>query len=235
MKPVERLWNTILSSYPLVILSEDRKILRSMSGAMVNYRDANWLITVCEGNPGSTIMIYSGHSGTTGIYNPVNDFAAIEIEGVKSPEGVSLFFAVARIDDTVLCHYQEMDAHGTLLSEKERRILPLVRDNAPNLADRYSFAFLADRNEDPDRFDHSVQVVEDLELNGKTGNLFRFQTTRKSGNFQYNPGCEGAPLLNEDGDLVSLLVGVQSAKGRAAGPHSGEFIFGIDLWAYLGR
>lgn len=233
MKPVEKLWNTILSSYPLVVLDGNRKILKSMSGTIASYKEQLWLLTVCEGNPGSTILIYTGHSGQKGIYSPVSDIAAIEIEGVQSPEGVRLYFAVGKLENQIPCHYQEMDAKGNILAQKDRRVLPISPHHQPNLADRYSFAFLANRSSDPDRFDHSVHPVEELEFSGKTDSFFRFQTTRRSGAFEYHPGCEGAPILNEEGDLVSLLVGVQASKGRAAGPHSGAFLFGLDFWRYI--
>ncbi|HBS05754.1 MAG TPA: hypothetical protein DEA96_12360 [Leptospiraceae bacterium] len=227
------LWELILTAYPFRWIV-GRKVAAGSTGCVFRHGSRLLALTVQYGKPPGAPVIYGYHHAFRGtVIYPLMDPFFIEIPDVIGPDNRKTYLVCSELMDPILpedssggldARYQEVGPEGDVLEEKIRKPGDLHPGRVPNLSDRYGFSCFRDILARLDDYDHLTFVEKNLEFTGKSHGLFRFRAAHKDEPFKLPSGCQGAPILDEDARIVSLITGGDSKK---------RIYYGLDLWKFL--
>ncbi|MCB1169217.1 MAG: hypothetical protein KDK25_02730 [Leptospiraceae bacterium] len=229
------LWELILLSHPFRWIV-GRKITAGSSGCLIRRDNRLIALTVQYGDPPGAPVLYGFHHRFRGpVLYPLLDPFSVEIPGILGPDKKKTYLICSELADpgaqesgavdSVETHYQEVGPNGEIIHEKARKEGNLDASRVPNLADRYGFSCFKDILVHLDDYDHLVFSEQNMEFTGKTRGLFRFRCARRD-SFFLPSGCQGSPIVDERGNVVSLIVGGDSSK---------QIYYGLDLWKFLDK
>jgi len=120
-------------------------------------------------------------------------------------------------------YYQEILPDGTVRHEEPRRILTTNLTTKPQRGKRYGFAGLTMPQFDAYHLIQNLTVETYLFFDKEKGPFYLFNLGKTHPGHEFYSGCSGAPIIDEEGNLVSLVIG---------GDIKDNVIFGIDLSKY---
>lgn len=115
-------------------------------------------------------------------------------------------FAYVAVPDSLEPMDEVLDENGNILSSTPKQLLPAKLAD-PNADHSYGFFGLT-RHRLDDKF-HLVMTPKletGLKYIGEKDDLMRFRCKERYHEYTEYQGCSGAPILNEDGEIVSLVV-----------------------------
>jgi hypothetical protein len=115
-------------------------------------------------------------------------------------------FAYVAIPDTLQPMDEVLDRQGNVRASRPKQILP-PSFVEPNTEDTYGFFGLT-RDRLDDEFNWLLKPKLEIGLTyvGNTEDLLRFRCKERYHEYEEYKGCSGAPILNQNGELVSLVV-----------------------------
>jgi len=115
-------------------------------------------------------------------------------------------FAYVTVPNDLRPMDEVLDEGGNVLSSVPKIILP-ANLSEPNANDIYGFYGLTrHRLDDKFRFLTTPKLETGLKYVGEKDDLLRFKCKERYHEYEEYQGCSGAPILNENGELVSLVV-----------------------------
>ena len=125
-------------------------------------------------------------------------------------------------------YYQEILPNGIIRYEEKKRIFDTNLDNRPQKGKKYGFAGFTMPEFDGYNLIQNLTVETDLLFEGEfkkeDGSFYLFKLHNKEHpGHEFYKGCSGAPIIDEDGNLVSLVV---------EGNEKENCIYGINLAKY---
>jgi hypothetical protein len=231
-----------VTSTCLHVLSSDRHLEEAGSCSLVDFRGERIVITVAHNIVDMKTDILSRGGILIGItptlqteyYLPSYEYTKnikLENETFNDPEldlkqllsaGETVDFAYALIDDKSI---QPRDDHHMVEEGKiytlDKNILATKFTSIPTSEDRYFFygkvRYKIDRKnltyQCQERFEDDVQYVATM----PGGHFHIFQIQHIIRDFDDFRGCSGAPILNGDGELVSMVAKGYLGKNRILG------------------
>ena len=229
----EYLWELILTAHPFRWIV-GKKVAAGSTGCIIPTGKRLIALTVQYGKPPGAPVIYGYHHSLRGsIIYPLLDPFYVEIPGVLGPDTKKIYLVCGevmnptppdRAEFDLDARYQEVGPDGDIIEERIRKSGDLHPGRVPNLSDRYGFSCFRDILARLEDYDHITFVERNLEFTGRSHGLFRFRAAHKDEPFNLPSGCQGAPILDEDAKVVSLITGGDSRK---------RTYYGIDLWRFL--
>jgi len=147
-------------------------------------------------------------------------------------KSVFLDFAFRRFKNSELDklppYYQEILLDDTIRYEEKKRIFDTNLDNRPQKGKKYGFAGFTMPEFDGYHLIQNLTIETNLlfeeEFKEEDGSFYLFKLHNKEHpGHEFYKGCSGAPIIDEDGNLVSLVVG---------GNKKENCIYGINLAKY---
>ena len=221
-------WEALIigCSIPLRQLGPDNEVVKLASGCIVAYEEERILLTVehATGNEGNwAIEVEFDPERGARLYKlgPMSFFAKFLFG--KVPEFVDL--AYTRLPEHVRPKIQDLNPRGEIFREAERLELVSQLDQEPLPGVRYGFAGLGHAFRTERELHAELQHEPNLSYLREEEGLFVFALNHKHPGDTFYKGCSGAPILSQDGDLVSLVVGGCEMEGT---------IIGVPLSRYRG-
>jgi len=132
-------------------------------------------------------------------------------------------FAYVTVPDSLEPMDEVIDRKENILSSRAKEILP-AQFSEPNPEQTYSFFGLTrHRLDDEFHLIMTPKLETGLKYIGEKDDLLRFRCRDRYHDYEEYHGCSGAPILNERGELTSLVV---------EGSYDRKEIFGLNLKRY---
>jgi len=220
MDKEELIEKIILSSVPIRQIGLNGYPKGNASGVMVNFCDKklfftvfhavkdfdNWSIEIKSDFKNGTKLKGLGQMGRTVVANLDNDV-------IKDID-----FAYQTISKDFQTYYQIIE--NDVLYEAERISLDLDLNVVVDETEKYGFFGQAEFDRNGKTIQIISKLVLDLKFIKEDGYYYIFKLPSKHPGHKYFKGTSGAPILNESGQLVSLVCG---------GDVDNDFIFGLNL------
>ncbi|MEK7782015.1 MAG: hypothetical protein AAB370_11000 [Verrucomicrobiota bacterium] len=115
-------------------------------------------------------------------------------------------FAYVTVPDSLEPMDEVLDSQGNVISSRAKKILP-ARFIEPSPEQTYGFFGLTrHRLDDEFHLLMTSKLETGLKYVGEKDGLLRFKCRERYHDYEEYHGCSGAPVLNELGELVSLVV-----------------------------
>lgn len=222
------------SSVPLWKYDKNQFPLANASGCMVDYAGERFLISIAHASIATdewtfevkTVDVYNGEVCTC--IQPINmqfltQFNLGENENqLTEPKIVD--FTYRKIPKDLFSIQSIRFADGTLISAQRSVFVPDL-EIKPSIEKKYGFfgqvrfnGVIGKRIVFENRLEH------DLAYTGRDGDFYVFKLSHPYGSHNGYKGCSGAPIIDEDGNLVCLV---------SFGKKSTNSIYGIDIHKYM--
>ncbi len=225
MNEEDLIFRTILSCVPLRQIGENGIPINHASGVVVNYcgknvilsvfhatRDfSNWALEIKSDFKTGTLLKELGLMGT-----------AVEAN-VERDEINRIDFSYATLPDNIKTFHQVIDNETNQIYEHERMIIESNFDSRPLKEKRYSFFGQTEFTKNGRIIIPVGKLIMNMEFVAETEQYYIFKLPFKHPGHFYFRGTSGAPILDNDGNLVSLVRG---------GKIEDDLIFGVKLSKY---
>ena len=126
--------------------------------------------------------------------------------GKRKLKSKQVDFAYVTVPDSLEPMDEVLDEGGNIISSFPKQILP-AKLAEPNANHNYSFFGLT-RHRIDDKFNlvMTPKLESGLVYVGGKDDLLRFRCKERYHEYEEYQGCSGAPILNENGEIVSLVV-----------------------------
>lgn len=226
--------DVVLSSVPLWKYDKYTVPIANASGCLIDYAGSRFLLSIAHASiardewhfEGQTLVIHEdGREGT--LIHPVKmnfltEFKLIEgTHEVTKPKLVD--FTYRKIPMEMRSKQVIRFADGAIWMD-ERKVFKPDFDIKPSAGKKYGFfgqVRFSGLQGAQIVFEH--QLEDNLKYIGKNGDEFVFQLPHPYGSHKNYQGCSGAPIIDEDGNLIALV---------SYGLKSTNCIYAIDINRY---
>lgn len=216
-----------LATISLVQLDQDRKPINHASACLVKYRDHLFILTVAHatGNQGNWAieMRYVSGKGVELYQLGGMGFLTsgkIKHNKLKSQE---VDFSYKLLTQALAPRHQVLSTSGGVMSDEPKLTLESDLSLAPDPAGEYGFWGLTRQTFNSHHLISTPKLELGMKFERTEGDRVFFKTCRPYKTYKDYRGCSGAPILGNDGGLVSLVV---EGDKRKTG------IYGLDLRNY---
>lgn len=140
-------------------------------------------------------------------------------------------FVYKIIDGTYKSHFQEINQHGEIISEVEREPITTNLNSAPDSLHLYGFSGNTEVQLKNGVLTGIYRTYLDLKYVGDNGDFHMFELPFAFPGNEYFKGCSGAPIVDNDGNLVSLVCGSPSGSNNIYGISLSKFKIALDIEA----
>ena len=240
----------VLSFVPLKRLEEKtNKPIGMASGCIIFYKNSYWLLTVFhavkDGSWLLEIKYENERQGVKGLLIPYSSFTFLkeiqfsdELKERLKEGGITVFqrflnetsfldFAYRKFSEEEILqlppYYQEILPDRTIRYEEPRRVLHADLSIKPQKEKRYGLAGFTMPQFDGYHLIQNLTIETNLFFDEEKEPFYIFKLGKTHPGHEFYKGCSGAPIIDEEGNLVSLVVG---------GDRKNSVIFGINLFKY---
>lgn len=218
----------VLSSVPLRRLNQVGEPIGLGTACIINYSSKRILLTanhiVEEGNWAIELK-YDFEKQTTALQplGKLHSFKKFSEEQLKEID-----FTFIEISKEIIPYYQIIKDDLSMESECYRNILVSSLDAIPHTLKSYGFHGQIRPTQEKHRFGQLIFSGENRLETGMTyigleNDTYKFKLNHKHLGHENYKGCSGAPILDNDGNLVSLVLGGDIEK---------DIIFGFPIAKY---
>lgn len=197
------------TSIPLRKLNTDNKPIGIASGCLIEFAGKRVLLTVQH-------AVNEGHWAAEVKFDKNKGMKLCNLGSMLLMKSINLAagtvqdvdFASTEIDDAFESWLQLLDVSGNVISESERVMATVDFSAAPTQDQTYGFAGQVD----PEWHGADVLVAKLAHFEGLTfdrtdGDYHYFKLPGKHPGHDAFKGCSGAPIIDSDGNTVSLVCG----------------------------
>lgn len=220
-----------LASIPLVELNHEKRPIGYASGCLLKYKDRLFLLTVAHatGNQGNWAiqLAYEGSKGTKlhqlGGMNFIKQF-----NFTKKSKPRDIDFSYKLLPEPLLPLHQILNDNGDILVEHPKDILTSDLSCPPNRTSTYGFAGLTRSALEGPWLWQRPKVETGLRYIATEGDYHVFETAQRYKSYKEYQGCSGAPILSEEGQIVSLVVEGDKHKTKIHGLNLAFYRLALD-------
>lgn len=218
----------ILSSIPIRELDDNLNPVSFASGVVVKYGGQNYLLTVAHatGNNGKWGIETKYLKGVGQQLFMVGQFSFAKIGNILSGDIKDLDLSYAKIINDIVPYYQELNPDESVEFEAQRLVHITNLGNYPNENSKYGFAGYVKPSLEEHIFSKNKllfsdgRIVMDMTYIRDEDEYYVFQLADGHlGHINYK-GCSGAPILEDSGKLIALVV---------KGSEEDNLIYGIKI------
>lgn len=229
----------LLSFVSLKQLEDNNIPINMASGCIINYNNRHFLLTVFHavGNQGKWALDLKYKHPEMKMY-PLNGFVFLIKTKINTPNIDDVDFAVKEIDKSIIPYYQEIEsnAQGNIIQEIPKYIYNTDFTIEPSLNKIYSFAGLTQPNlgeysQDKYFLEQTLSYEKNMSFLGSIndGDIYVFKLSRQHQGHKYYQGCSGSPILDDDGNIVSLVTGGNEEKNEIYGINVSRYKVVLDV------
>ena len=220
--PAERLASLAINSLSSALMPDG-----GASACILSFSKKNVLLTVKHaagdgGNWGVALRYYPGMGMQLYQLGGLNFVTRIQI-GKRKVSTKDVDFAYVSVPKTLEPFDEDLDPSGAVLRSEPKQILPGAVAE-PSREETYAFyGYTRHRLDDKFRLNLTPKHETGLKFNGERDDLLRFVCRERYFEYAEYQGCSGAPILDSQGRLASLVV---------EGSEDRREILGLDLRRY---
>lgn len=225
MEKDDLMFKTILSCVPLRQIGENGMPINHASGVIIKYCDKNVILSVFHATRDFTNWALEIKSDfKTGTLLKEIGLMGTAAEGnLNSDEINRIDFSYATLPNNIKSFHQVIDKEINQIYEHERMLIDINFDIKPSKIKKYSF-FGQTEFDIKDKFIIPVgKLIMNMDYIDETNQFYIFRLPYKHPGHFYFKGTSGAPILDDDGNLVSLVC-----KGNV----ENDLIYGLKLERY---
>ena len=224
----------VLSSIPLRKLGANNLPIDSAMGCLVQYAGKVLVLTVehATGDFGNWAIEveYVPQLGQTALYQigQMNFLAKLTVNVEGQPEidfsrAETIDFSYAILKKPVTPLYQELDSDGTIKNSIPTITLETPFQSEPNVDLEYGFYGHTKAKYIGKLLTLAPRLEMGMKFLGEDGEFYVFQMQRTNTLANEYKGCSGAPILDSNGELVSLAAQVVPSLNQ---------IYGVKIFKY---
>jgi hypothetical protein len=225
MNQEDLIFKTILSCVPLRQLGENGRPVNHASGVIINYcgkkvilsvfhatRDfSNWAVEIKSDFATGTLLKGLGLMGSACEANIISyDIKRID-------------FSYATLPDNIQTFHQVIDTETYQIYEHERMILDINFEIIPTSDKKYSFFGQTEFKNNGMVIIPVSKLIMNMDFVGESEGFYIFKLPFTHPGHKYFRGTSGAPILDDDGNIASLVCG---------GKVENDLIYGLKLSKY---
>jgi hypothetical protein len=205
------------------------------SGCIIQFQNEIWLLSVFhavgEDNWGIEIEFNKEKKNMLMLY-PLSGFSFLKSINIKTLKIDDVDFAFRKLTEKEQSYlplkFQEISLDGKINNSVDKHIVETNLNVKPTDNHIYGFAGLVQgkymENEGQITLQQSYTIETDLIYNSELDNgIYVFTLNKTHPGHEYYQGCSGAPIIDKEGNIVSLLIGGDIEKNE---------IYGINLNTY---
>lgn len=215
----------ILSSISLRQLGVDRMPIDFASGCLINYHGKRLILTVSHAtkNEGNWAIEVRAENGIgTQVYQ-IGAMMFLEVGNINTGNIKDIDFSYATIPNDIAPYYHELNPQGQITTSIPREIQTLNFDIEPDDSKKYGFSGTTMFSTDSWFLFTENRLVFDMTYQGMEGDLYEFKLPKKHPGHKYFKGTSGAPIMDDDGNVVALVC---------EGDVDEDLIYGISIRQY---
>lgn len=230
-------WQDLIkySSVQLVKRSADGDPCGFGSGCLLDYKDRRFLITVFHVAQKSSswcvrVKFHEDKEQTEVLF--LNQFNYLGDFNKDKTKIVDVEFSFHPVRPDFKCYFENRDWRGEKEESREAPVLHSELVEEPNILTSYGFS----GNIRPDLLPDQNAIVTDhhiyhgLKYDRTENNMHYFKMPEEHPGHDYFEGCSGAPIIGEDGKVVSLVSGGLIESNEIFGCNLAKCIRTLDLF-----
>lgn len=216
----------ILSSVPLKKLDESRKPIDFASGCFLRHNNKKLLVSVFHATQNDDRWLIEERSNfkTAIKLHKLGLFGCVKAINLDNDTITELDFSYISINRNIKSYYQIVNEKNELLENIERTELVLNPNTESTKELEYGFAGFSEFEINKNIIDYKLKVITGLKLENVIGDFYKFKLPFKHPGHTFFKGISGAPILDNQGNLVALL-----SRGDEK---PSEFIYGFAINKY---
>ncbi len=226
-------WHSTLqqASVPLRKLGDKMYPVGFASGGLVDYQGERLILTVqhATGDTGNGAIEVKFVPGTGTQLYKIGSMMFLKIGNLVAGTIEDVDFSYALVPTDLQPVQQEVSSKGQIMSEVPKLILSLDPTLNPDHANEYGFAGLVKPTIYHEYFFSQLKVHAGLRFIRSQGNYHVFKLPGKHPGHEEFVGCSGAPILDRQGRLVSLVCGGRMDTDEILGLRLSYFRSALDI------
>jgi len=207
------------------MLDEDRMPVDAGTGCLLDYRGQRFLMSVAHvtdkpGNWAVELEYEPGRGVRLWQTGAQNFLAEIEVDSGKTRE---IDYSYVIVDPKLSPLRQVIDQENGLVTETRARAIHAELAN-PTPEGRYGFCGYVRSGRENHLFVTEERICDALTWVGEDNGIHSFKLPFKHPGHAYFKGCSGAPIIDQDGRVVALVV---------RGVEAGDLVLGVSPMRYL--
>jgi hypothetical protein len=229
MQKEDLIFKTMLSCVQLRQLDELSMPINHASGVIVNYcnkkvllsvfhatRDfSNWALEIKTDFAIGTQLKWLGLLGTAVVGNTTHD----EIKRID--------FSYTTLPEDIKTFHQVIEPETNTVYEHERLILDIDFNVKPSANKKYSFFGQTEINNNGNVINSTGKLITEMDFVEEKEQFYVFKLPFKHPGHQFFKGASGAPILDNDGNLISIV-----SRGENEQDVIKDLIYGLNLKKY---
>ena len=228
--------NLILHTISIKELDKDRNPIGSASGCLINYKDHTWLLSVFHavstGEWGLELYFDSSKKSMKLLY-PLKGFTFLKSINISKLSANDVDFAFRKMGynekQQLPPKYQEISPGGKIIYEIDKKIFNTTLLEKPKTNKRYGFAGLVKPYYVNGFLVQQLTVETNILFKRERGDMYCFELQNSHPGHEYYQGCSGAPIMDEEGNLISLVIGGNIESNEIYGVNLSKFKITIDV------
>jgi len=225
MNKEELTFRTILACFPLRQLGEDGMPKNFASAAVVRYNNKIVILSVFHATKDKTNWAVEVKSNfKTGTYLKELGLMGAAVESNINSENIDrVDFSYNTLPNDFKSYHQVIDDETGCIYEHERVILDSAFDNKPSKENQYSFFGQTEFRFQDKYVIPQSKLIMNMQYVAEEDQYYVFKLPFSHPGHEYFRGTSGAPVLDNNGNLVSLVCKGDKEK---------DLIFGLKLNKY---
>ena len=221
----------LLSSIPLKELDDSGNPINSASGCIINYSGKNFILTVSHAtkNMGRwAIEIGYEHPNGTKFYK-IGQMNFLIEASLNSSIVKDIDFSYAIISDDISPLYQKINPDGRIINEYPRTINQIDFDAQPTPNQKYGFSGQTKLSLENQYLFGEVILVSDMKFIEERNGFYVFKLPTRHQGHEYYQGCSGAPIIDNDGNIVALVTSGDIDTNTIVGINIRKYKVSLDI------
>lgn len=214
-----------MSSVPLRQLNELRQPIGFASGCLIDYYGKRIILSVAHatGNNGNWVIeIKSKEKVGTQVYQ-IGAMMFLTVSDINTGKIRDVDLSYASVPTNLQPYYHDINEIGQIVNQVPREILNVNFDIEPIKEKKYGFFGQSEFSTTNFNMLSQSKLVLDLQFVEFEDDYYKFKLPIKHPGHKYFKGTSGAPILDTDGNIVSLVC---------KGDDKEDIIYGIALKKY---
>ncbi|NOZ47099.1 MAG: hypothetical protein GXO79_10010 [Chlorobi bacterium] len=215
----------ILSSIPLRQLGVERMPIGFASGCLIDYHDKRLILTVSHAtrNQGNWAIEVRAKNGIGTQTYQIGAMMFLETGNINTGAVKDVDFSYATVPNDIAPYYHELNPQGQITTSIPREIQTLDFEIKPDDSKKYGFSGTTMFSTDGWFLFTENRLVMDMTYQGMQDDLYKFKLPKKHPGHEYFRGTSGAPIMDNDGNVVALVC---------EGDVDEDIIFGVSIKQY---
>ncbi|MFA5804266.1 MAG: hypothetical protein WC879_06450 [Melioribacteraceae bacterium] len=215
----------LLSSIPLKELDDNKMPINSASGCIIDYCNKSFILTVSHATKNfgkwAIEIAYEPSKGTQLYFIGQMNFLIEATLGSSIVKDVDFSYAI--VPENIQPIYQQFDTTGKIIDQFPRTKNQIDFNVNPSTEKKYGFSGQTKLSLENSYLFGEIRLITDLKYLEERDGFYVFKLPFKHQGHEYYQGCSGAPIIDNEGNIVALVT---------SGDEDTDTIMGINIKKY---